>query len=121
MPRVGIFWEVTGKILIDSTPVEDAEDYGDCKTYGRSHHEYWDHLVRTKVVPHGDYEEHPRGRVVYNTKTRQYTIYADKCILRQKAAIKQIMREMHLPSKQTVTDTDYHYQCFRCLHLTASS
>lgn len=120
MPRVGIFWVVSGRLLIDSTTVSDAEDCGECKTHGRSHMEYWDDLVRIAAIPDGGYEEHPRGRVVYNTQSRQFTIYADKCILRKKAAIKRIMREMHLPSNQTVTSTGDHYRCFQCLHLTES-
>jgi hypothetical protein len=112
---VGIFWAVGGKLLIDSTPVAEAESYGDCKTHGRSHQDHWDELVRTGAVPEGDYEEHPRGRVVYNAKTRQFTIYADQCILGKKAVVQRIIREMRLPSKQTVTATDSHYRCFRCL------
>jgi hypothetical protein len=116
MPRVGIFWNVSGRILIDSTAVGDAEDYGDFKTHGRSHEEYWDELVRLGAVSDcDDYEEYPRGRMVYNTITRQFTLYADRCILVSKALVKQIMRELNLPVEETIISTDCHYRCFGCL------
>ena len=34
----------------------------------------------------------PRGRVMYNAKTRQFTLLADRCILKKKALISQIKR-----------------------------
>ena len=114
-PAVGIFWLVNGRLVIDCTPVAQAESYGDCKTHERSHSDYWDQLVRTGAVPDSEYEEHPRGRVVYDTKRNQFTIYADRCILGKKAVVQRIIREMRLPGRQTVTATDSHYRCFRCL------
>ena len=117
---VGIFWVVDGKILTDCTPLINAEPYGDCLTHGRSHSDHWDRLVRTGAVTGDDYEEHPRGRVVYNVKTQQFTVYADRCILRNKPVLKQVIEEMHLPGKKTVTSTDEHYRCFRCLRTTGS-
>jgi hypothetical protein len=35
-PRVGIFWLIDGKPLIDSTPLGEAEPYGDHLTHPRS-------------------------------------------------------------------------------------
>jgi hypothetical protein len=113
-PKVGIFWLLSQKLVVDSTPVGGAENYANCKTHGRSHQEYWDQLTRAGSIADGDYEEHPRGRVVYHTETGQFTIYADKCIVRKKAVVKKIVRQMHLPTG-TVISTDSHYRCFKCL------
>jgi len=33
--RVGIFWLLNGKLLIDSTPLDEAERYGDFLTHPR--------------------------------------------------------------------------------------
>lgn len=65
-------------------------------------------------VPEGEYEEHPRGRVGYNSRTGEYHLLADACILRKKSLVKTIMRKMSLPAN-TKIETDSHYRCFRCL------
>jgi hypothetical protein len=115
-PAVGIIYLVKGNLWIDGTPVSKAGDYGEFKIHENDHIRYWDQLMRTGSVPKlSEYEEHPRGRVVYNTKTRQYTLYLDRCILGKKAVVQRIIREMRLPGKQTATATDSHYRCFRCL------
>lgn len=114
-PKVGIFWLVDRKLLIDSTPVAEAESYGDFKIHPRDHCTVWGMLQRTgTVLPEMEYEEAPRGRVMYNTKTRQFTLLADKCILSKKALVRKIRSQMRLP-KNTKTSTDEHYRCFHCL------
>jgi hypothetical protein len=115
IPHVGIFYFVGGKLWLDTTPLAEAEDYGDGKTHERSHVEYWERMVRAGSVPDDEYEEHPRGRVNFNKKTGRFLLLADKCILQRPQLIDQVMSEMHLPPKQTDTSTDPHYRCFRCL------
>ena len=60
------------------------------------------------------YDEPPRGRVVFDTTTRGFTLLADQCILNRKdlAANRE---ELRLP-KNTILGTDSHYRCFRCLY-----
>jgi hypothetical protein len=114
-PSVGIFWLFRGKLIINATPVTQAEDYGDNKTHARSHIDYWTLLQRQGVVPaETEYEEPPRGRVTFNTKTERFTLYADRCILCSEDAVKKLVRKMHLPAN-TTTNTDLHYRCSRCL------
>jgi hypothetical protein len=113
-PKVGIFWLVAGRLIADSTPLNRAEEYGSCKTQSRSHEERWEQLTRAGVLVEGDYEGHPRGRIVYDTRTDQFTIYADKCIIKKKVVIRKIMREMNLPANAKIS-TDPHYRCFVCL------
>jgi hypothetical protein len=85
-PKVGIFWLVDKKLLNGSTPVNEAEEYGDFKIHPRDHCTVWGVLQRAgTVLPEMEYEEAPRGRVMFNTKTCQFTLLADKCILNKKA------------------------------------
>jgi hypothetical protein len=114
-PRVGIFWLVNDKLVIDSTPLSEAEAYGDHLTHPRSHLEVWTLFQRDGAVPKEvEYEEPPRGRVMYNTKTRQFMLLADRCVLKDKSLVKWIMSALSL-KKTTKTGTDEHYQCSRCL------
>jgi hypothetical protein len=68
-PHVGIFWLISGKPLIDSTPLGEAERYGDFLTHPRGHAEVWKQYQRNGIVSQEiEYEEPPRGRVMYNTR-----------------------------------------------------
>jgi hypothetical protein len=114
-PEVGIMFLVGNQLFIDSTPLSQAGRYADHLIHERSHVGYWVELVKSGEVPKREYEEFPRGRVAYNTKTGKFTLLADKCILGRKAVIKSIWSRLHLPPKDTETGTDFHYRCFRCL------
>jgi hypothetical protein len=61
-----------------------------------------------------EYEEPPRGRVMYNTKTRQFTLIADRFILKRKDLVAEIKKELGLP-RNTKVGGDGHYRCSDCL------
>ena len=118
VPHVGIFWLVNGKLSIDSMPLGEAEPYGDHLTHPRSHIDVWGQWrLDGKVPGESEYEESPRGRVMYNTKTQRFTLLADRCILRDKGVVSRIMSEMHLPGENTDKGTDAHYRCSACLQV----
>jgi len=113
-PRVGIFWLFKGRLILDSTPVSQGETYGGNVGHATAHIDYWSRLQeRGEVPPEVEYEEFPRARVVYKSKTQRFLVMADKCILSRPAVVKEILRELHLP-KNTELDEDYHYRCFKC-------
>ena len=115
-PCVGIFWVVDGKPVIDSTPLTDAETYGDFRIHSGDHYSVWPRLQQAGTVPaEMEYEEAPRGRVTHDTKTGRFTLLADRCILSRKDTLAQIKSELHLPTN-TKLDTDSHYRCFACLY-----
>jgi hypothetical protein len=114
-PQVGIFWLVNGELLIDSTLLSEAEPYGDLLTHPRGHAAVWEQYQRNGVVlPEAEYEEAPRGRVMYSRKTRQFTLLADNCILKRKGLVAKLKKEMRLPRNTTV-GRDSHYRCAKCL------
>lgn len=111
--RLGIFWLVKDKLLIDSVPLSECEQYGDHLNYPGSHIHVWEQWRQVGKAPaESEYEEFPRGRVMYGTT---FTLFADRCILKRKDLIATIKKQLCLP-KQTSLDTDPHYRCFRCLH-----
>jgi len=114
-PRVGIFWLLDGRVIIDSTPLSMTEHYGTALTHPASHIDHWTSLQRNREVPGElEYEMPPRGRVVYDQRERRFHLYADRCILRRRDVGAGIMEAMHLPD-DTALATDDHYRCFRCL------
>jgi hypothetical protein len=115
-PHVGIFWVVNAKPIIDSTLLSKAETYDDFLIHAGGHDKVWERYQQSGLVPADmEYEESPRGRVMFNTKTRRFTLLADRCILKRKDLVGRIMSEMKLP-ENTATDTDSHYRCGICLH-----
>lgn len=114
--RLGIFWLVDGKLLIDSTQLSECEQYGDHLNYPGSHIDVWEQWKRIGKAPaESEYEEFARGRVICETKTKKFTLLADRCILKRKELIAEIRKQLCLP-KQTSLGTDSHYRCFHCLH-----
>ena len=114
-PHVGIFWLAGGKLLIDITPLSKAEPYGDHLIHPRSHLEAWALFQQNGIAPEDvEYEEPPRGRVIYNTKTLRFTPFADMCVHRDPNVVRKIMAAMNLPA-ETATDEDSHYRCAACL------
>jgi hypothetical protein len=76
-PQLGIFWLVQtsngeARLLAASCPLDQAEPYGDCLTYGPGHYETWAHWRRDRsvdpalraLVRSHEYEAWPRGRIV---------------------------------------------------------
>lgn len=109
-PHVGIFWVVGDKLLIDSTALAEAEQYGDNLTHPRGHVEVWEQFQqRGLVLPEVEYEENARGRVMFYTKTKRFILLADKCILRDKDVIKKILSQLNLPSDSEM-GMDEHYR-----------
>jgi hypothetical protein len=101
-PSVGIFWVVKGRLLFDSTPVHDAEDYAHFKTHPASHIDHWSKLQNAGVVPKDiEYEKFPRGRVTFDQRSGQFSVFADKCILRNRGHVKKIIIALNLPIRKT--------------------
>jgi len=117
---VGIFYLMGGKLWLDATPLPRAGSFGEFAIHERDHIFYWEELVSGGRVAHGEYDEHPRGRVAYNTKTGKFLFLADRCILRRKNLAAAIVRRLNLPSKETEIKTDAHYRCARCLRQSRS-
>jgi hypothetical protein len=113
-PKVGIFWLVGERLILDASPLSEAEPYGDCLTHRSSHIDYWTELQRLGTVRDDvEYEERPRGRVTYNTKAEKFYLLADRCILNEAATVGRIMKKMDLPL-DTVVEADLHYRCPLC-------
>jgi hypothetical protein len=41
-PSVGIFWRVTGVLVVDRSILDEGEPYGDCITHAAGHYERWE-------------------------------------------------------------------------------
>ena len=120
-PHLGIFWVVqmsTGeaRLLAAGCPLDQAEPYGDCLTYGPGHYETWAHWRRDRTVDRAlraivrsyEYEDWPRGRIVFDRSRDLFTLYADRKLLTP-AMIARIETDFQ-PEDRTEVKSDFHYQ-----------
>ena len=68
-PRVGIFWLLRDRLIVDTSLLSEAEAGGDWLNHARGHYDYWTRQQRQGLVPHDvEFEEPPRGRCVFNRR-----------------------------------------------------
>jgi hypothetical protein len=117
---VGIFWQVSGVLVVDRSTLAEAEIYGDCITHARGHYECWQEwqaLGGTRLATKGypakiastEYDEWPRGRVVYETPANRFVLYADRRLQSREivAALKTIFG---IATADVVVKSDLHYR-----------
>lgn len=88
-PAVGIFWKIDDVLLLDRSPVSQAELYGACLTHAEGHYEQWERWRQFGIqrlhtlgypteIAASEYEDWPRGRIVYDKPQSLFVIYADR-------------------------------------------
>lgn len=112
MGLVGIFFFINGEIIIETTELKDAEEYGDFKIHKRSHYDMW--ISELEKRTHKPYDYFPRGRVVYNYKDNYFRIFIDRCI--NKSEIIDRIKTAFCIQRQKIdfVDDDFHYTCHNC-------
>jgi hypothetical protein len=113
--HVGVIFVVDDRVLIESTPANEGEVYGDFFNHSNGHPDFWARLQAEGQVPQDqDYINVPRGRAVVNCLTGHPVLYLDKCISKKPALVREIKRRLHLPGHIEIS-TDLHYRCEDCL------
>jgi hypothetical protein len=121
-PQLGIFWLVQTssgetRLLAAGCPLDQAEPYGDCLTYGPGHYETWaqwrhdrtvDPALRALVRSH-EYEDWPRGRIVFDRSRDLFIIYAGRKLMTT-ATIARLKTQFLLPTERIEIQSDFHYQ-----------
>jgi hypothetical protein len=120
---VGIFWVVQQKgsaaVLLDHRcPITDAEPYGNMLTCSHGHYEVWeqwrknvriDGSAPASLIETDEYEEWPRGRIVYASSHGRFVIYADAQILSRPDLLAILYETFGLPEDRTDRRRDDHY------------
>ena len=98
----------------------EAEEYGDFLTCPHGHYEVWEGWRArcpadriASVVRDAEYEEWPRGRVVFNSLKGQFIVYADKQI--PHGELQRVLEYFGIPAGRADFMADEHYQSTRSL------
>jgi hypothetical protein len=110
--KIGIFWIYHGEVLARPIFIEDGESQGDLIDSPDSHVHAWDDpdgfMRDYHELMERNYEDIPRGRVLYESNEDRYVIYLDECLMnaRDKAALK---KAFSLSKEDCVFRSDPHY------------
>ncbi len=119
-PCVGTFCSVDGVLVVDRTILAAAEPYADCLTHLIGHYELWERWRKLGArrlaglglparIAASEYDEHPRGRVVYERPPNRFVIYADRR-LQELDTIEAIRRAFGLLEAKVAVRSDPHYR-----------
>jgi hypothetical protein len=119
-PAVGIFWRVGDSLLIERIVLAQAEPYGDCLTHAGGHFERWAAWqalggpgLRAAGLPLeiglSEYDNWPRGRVVYEVSHRRFVLYADRRLQRPEI-VAQLQQAFGLVDADVIVRGDPHYR-----------
>jgi hypothetical protein len=126
---VGVFWAVqehgTAVLLLEHRcSLKEAEPYGNMLTCPHGHYEIWERWRKSvgdgrrtsvpSIIAVCEYEEWPRGRIVYDSKNTRFILYADAQILRRAALLSTICKKFRLPMDREAK-WDNHYRSTRLL------
>ena len=121
---VGIFWAVPvpggTQLATEASSLANAEPYGDKLTHPNGHYETWSDWQRLgsaglarlglpAAIAWHEYEDLPRGRVVFSVPDLAFTVYADRQLL-EPVMQARILSAFRLPSTDTAWRTDPHYR-----------
>jgi hypothetical protein len=108
-PKVGIFWIYRGRLLMTAVPVADGLTYGDAIHSRIDHVKFWPLLQRRiKALRDLEYEQVPRGRVVFQGAQNRFSVYMDTKLHSQHTK-RLLLKEFSLPRGRTDFLTDPHY------------
>src|SRR4051794_33905049 len=125
--RVGLFWGIrvpkgSVQLLTASCEIAEGEPYGERVTYPRGHYECW-HEWRNdlslkpelrRFLRSHEYEEWPRGRVVYDLPSSRFVILCDRKLMTP-TILRRIRMHFLAPSEATDVLDDSHYRSTRTL------
>lgn len=132
---VGIFWVIQepgslATLLDHRCSLREAEAYGCMLTCPHGHYEMWEEWRRTlggvntrlkQFLRANEYEEWPRGRVVYDSESNRFTLWADRQKLQRPDLLAIIVEKFGLPADRTDAKPGRHYRKTirlqgKCLH-----
>jgi hypothetical protein len=108
-PKVGIFWFYKRTLLTASAPLDKGVETSDSVNGPFDHIDFWPILQRQHPkLRQLEYEDVPRGRVLFLKATRTFDIYMDKR-LHTPTFKRQLLAAFDLPKSRTRYRTDPHY------------
>jgi len=111
MNRIGIFWIYEKQIFCEFQQLQTLKPINGFIDSDLAHYQIWE-KVKTQHPKFYlyEYEEIPRGRVVYDLSADQFIVYCNEDLLKDGTSKKLIMKAFGLSGEKTVFKEDGHYK-----------
>jgi hypothetical protein len=107
---VGIFWFLDGNLIRDGISWTKGEEYGEFINGTKDHYECWESLRRKQSrVRRLEYDEVPRGRVVYSKGDKKFYIYGSEQFVKNKEEKKMVLKAFSIAASEAVFRFDENY------------
>ena len=113
MAKIGIFWIYKNKIIGKARKLDEGqENVPGLIDSPDSHIDLWEHnpsfIIPFPELKASEYQDVPRGRVIYSTKINKVIVYMDE-VLHSEETQKTISDFFQLNDSDIVWKTDIHY------------
>ena len=110
--KIGIFWIYKNEIFTKKEELKDIVLVNGFKDSNLSHYKVWEEIKsKHKDFYLYEYEDIPRGRVVYDNMNELFLIYCNKDILSNKKDRELILKDFEINSRYKFI-YDEHYRIF---------
>jgi hypothetical protein len=112
---IGIFYLINGRIVSEKAAVSTIKPSSAVRAYPRQHYDFWSELQKKDPDLYDlDCYALPRGRVLYNEKTRKVEVLADRHILEKDRLRTLVIQDFHLEKSDVQFKEDENYRCAVC-------
>jgi len=109
--KIGLFWIYDNQIFPVFQDLNDITEIDGFKDSDLSHYQIWDFIkTQHKKFYLYEYENIPRGRVVYDIKNDIFIIYCNMTILQDDNSKELIISAFILSNKKYIFKEDEHYK-----------
>ena len=113
---IGIFWIYNSKIYFTSVEKESIKAINGFKDSDFAHYQVWNEISsQNKDFYLYEYEDIPRGRVVYDVENQQYVAYANNDIISSNEAKSLVVDAFNLKDEKVLFKYDEHYKIMNLL------
>ena len=111
MSSIGVFWIYDNRIFLETQKIIDLKPINGYIDSDLAHYEVWDSVKyqHSKFFLF-EYEDVPRGRVIYDVKNKRFVVYCNPYILQNKTEIKLILEGFQLSNMNSIFIEDEHYK-----------
>ena len=107
MAKTGPFFYIKSRLIFNACDLSEGRIQGDKIDNSYGHDTLWDDNFKT-----GEYIDHPRGRVIWDSVNNRAIIYIDRCINKPQV-IQKIKTAFEF--NNFIIEYDDHYRCRRCI------
>jgi len=110
---IGVFWIYKNHIYLKSIKHDIVQAINNYIDSDFSHYQVWEEIsTQNKDFYLYEYEDIPRGRVVYDVLNDQYIVYANQDIIASDKIKKIVVQKFNLTENTVLFTYDEHYKIY---------